>query len=314
MSWHIELVIGALLALALGGGIWAYSRYNASASTPADSGSSSSAYTGQTAASPATSQTQHGTLAATGGRRLSNMAGSATATAAPSAGGKSASSGGVSSPGSSNSASSAVASLSINDSPGGDGGDAATGAPDGFESVTLTGSWADTAQYTIATGTYADVPGESSTVALDGLTTSANAAEATKGVIYVGDSTWYAAGEGGYGSCGQMLYDGQEPYFAAMSLYHWMGSPGPSKHCWECVTLQSVADPSKVITAIVADSCEACEFAHVDLEQKAYYALGGTVNSGVVTVAWEFVDCPDGYSEDAVKGLDSSAYKAVDTS
>jgi len=40
------------------------------------------------------------------------------------------------------------------------------------------------------------------------------------------------------------------------------------------------------VTAIVADSCEVCEFAHVDLEQAAYYALGGTVDGGIVTVAW----------------------------
>lgn len=71
-----------------------------------------------------------------------------------------------------------------------------------------------------------------------------------------------------------------------MSLYHWMGSPGPSPHCWTCVALQSVHDPSKSITAIVADSCEACEFAHIDLEQRAYFALGGTVDGGVVTVGW----------------------------
>lgn len=70
-----------------------------------------------------------------------------------------------------------------------------------------------------------------------------------------------------------------------MSLYHWMGSPGPSPHCWACVQLQSLAEPDKVIVALVAESCEACEFAHVDLEQAAYYALGGTVGSGVVTVA-----------------------------
>jgi len=129
-----------------------------------------------------------------------------------------------------------------------------------------------------------------------------------------------------------------------MSLYHWMGSPGPSPHCWACVQLQSLAEPDKVIVALVADSCEACEFAHVDLEQAAYYALGGTVGSGVVTVAWcgpflsscverahgparsprvfvppvgpgrMFIDCPDGHSQSAVAALDSSAYKAVDLS
>lgn len=85
------------------------------------------------------------------------------------------------------------------------------------------------------------------------------------------------AGDGGYGSCGQKLYvgrfalvglqhayalllqDGQEIYFAALSLYEWvsrfayprrptashaarpqMGSPGPSKHCGECVSIQAL--------------------------------------------------------------------------
>lgn len=31
--------------------------------------------------------------------------------------------------------------------------------------------------------------------------------------------TFYAAGKGGYGSCGTKLYDGQGIYFAAMSVY-----------------------------------------------------------------------------------------------
>ncbi|GAA5820720.1 hypothetical protein JCM3770_005263 [Rhodotorula araucariae] len=193
-------------------------------------------------------------------------------------------------------------------------GTAAAGAPPSHPGITLAGTFAATDQYTIATGTFANVPGPSSTVALDGLTTPADPAQETRGAIYVGDATWYAAGEGGFGSCGQKLYDGQQPYFAAMSLYHWMGSPGPSPHCWACVSLQSVADPDKAVTAIVADSCEACEFAHVDLEQAAYYALGGTVDSGVVTVAWTFVDCPSGYSEKAVAALDAKVYKAVDLS
>ncbi|BGP56945.1 hypothetical protein JCM8202v2_004581 [Rhodotorula sphaerocarpa] len=99
-----------------------------------------------------------------------------------------------------------------------------------------------------------------------------------------------------------------------MSLYHWMGSPGPSPHCWTCVALQSVHDPSKSITAIVADSCEACEFAHIDLEQRAYFALGGTVDGGVVTVGWEFIDCPDGYSKAAIAQIDASEYKVVELS
>ncbi|GAA5977798.1 hypothetical protein JCM10908_005101 [Rhodotorula pacifica] len=132
----------------------------------------------------------------------------------------------------------------------------------------------------------ANVAGPSSAVALAGSTTSANPAQATKGVLYFGDASWYAAGKGGYGSCGEKLYDGQTVYFAAMSLYHWMGSPGPSPHCWRCLALQSVAEPTKSIVAIVADSCEACQFAHIDLEQEANYALGGTVKSGVMTVAW----------------------------
>lgn len=38
---------------------------------------------------------------------------------------------------------------------------------------------------------------------------------------------------------------------SAMSLYHWMGSPGPSAHCWYCVLMQSVEDPSKAITSVL---------------------------------------------------------------
>ncbi|GAA5965195.1 hypothetical protein JCM21900_004894 [Sporobolomyces salmonicolor] len=71
-------------------------------------------------------------------------------------------------------------------SSGSGSGSAAGGAPDGITGITLTGAFADTANYTIATGTWADVPGDSSTVALDGFTSTANAAKATQGVIYVG--------------------------------------------------------------------------------------------------------------------------------
>ncbi|GAA5862363.1 hypothetical protein JCM8547_007616 [Rhodosporidiobolus lusitaniae] len=296
-----SIVLAIVVVAALG--YYVYTKQGGS--TSGSSSSISSSLEEKTAAAPSTSE---GGATAT---KTTDTATGATATAASSSAGvndKTALSSFSSSSSADDPSPSSDSSSSSSD------GTPAANAPAEFSAVTLTGSWADTAAYTIATGTFADVPGESSTVALDGLTTSADPAEATKGVIYVGDSTWYAAGSGGYGSCGQPLYDGQKPYFAAMSLYHWMGSPGPSTHCWECVTLQSVSDPSKIITAIVADSCEACEFAHIDLEQAAYYELGGTVNSGVVTVAWEFVDCPDDYSEDAIKALDSSAYTEVDTS
>ncbi|BGP50094.1 hypothetical protein JCM10450v2_006005 [Rhodotorula kratochvilovae] len=303
----IALIILVLAAV----GIYIYTRF-VSGST----GSSSSSYSsspasvagagGATAAAPASSE--GGPSARSSGSKTS-ASGSATATSAAGASGGSSA---VSSSSSHDSAASPVPSSSSSAATA--DGSAAAGAPADFTSITLAGTFAPTSEYTIATGTFANVPGPSSTVALDGLTTAANPAKETQGVIYVGDSTWYAAGEGGYGSCGQKLYDGQQPYFAAMSLYHWMGSPGPSPHCWSCVALQSVSDPGKSIVALVADSCEACEFAHVDLEQAAYYALGGTVGGGVVTVAWMFVDCPDGYSEDAVAALDSSVYKAVDLS
>lgn len=79
-------------------------------------------------------------------------------------------------------------------------------APDAvFKDITLAGKFAPTDAYTVATGTLPNVPGPSSTIALDGLTTAATPAKATQAVIYVGDSTWYAAGNGGYGSCGEKL-------------------------------------------------------------------------------------------------------------
>lgn len=77
--------------------------------------------------------------------------------------------------------------------------------PAAFKAITLPGTFAPLDAYTIATGALADVPGPSSTVALAGLEMPANAAQPTKGMVYFGDSTWYAAGEGGYGSCGEKL-------------------------------------------------------------------------------------------------------------
>ncbi|GAA5980653.1 hypothetical protein JCM11641_000164 [Rhodosporidiobolus odoratus] len=295
LDWKIELVAVIL-------GLYVYSHHN-TASPSSSSGSADSDEA--TAAAPATSE-GHGSST-----EASAAAKTPTPTATSGAAGKEGSAS-LSASKSSGTKASASEHAAASDASGsasntkGNSGSPATGAPDGFTGITLAGSWAETAAYTVATGDAADVPGPSSTVALDGLKTSANAAEATKGLLYIGDTTWYAAGSGGYGSCGEMLYDGQEPYFAAMSLYHWMGSPGPSPHCWECVQLQSKSDPSKVITAIVADSCEACVFAHIDLEQAAYYALGGTVSGGVLTVAWEFTDCPDGHSQKAIKALDSN--------
>ncbi|GAA5918752.1 hypothetical protein JCM1841_006278 [Sporobolomyces salmonicolor] len=257
------------------------------------SDSSSSSSSSSTTASDSDDSTAAAPQAAEG---VSSLARSGTGTATTAGGGKvtatatpapgtsfatgagSSSSSGASSNASSgepadDSASPSSPAASSSRSSGSGSGSAAGGAPDGITGITLTGAFADTASYTIATGTWADVPGESSTVALDGFTSTANAAKATQGVIDVGDSTWYMDTLG-------------------MGLV--MGSPGPSTHCWECVALQSTKDPSKSITAIVADSCEACEFAHIDLEQKAYFALGGTVDSGTVKVAWEFIDCPDG--------------------
>ncbi|GAA5915130.1 hypothetical protein JCM5296_002301 [Sporobolomyces johnsonii] len=297
--------------------VGAYAFVKLRSGSSSSSSSSSTTASGNDDSTAAAPQTVEGvsSSANAGTGTATTAGGGAIATATPAPGASSSIGAGSSSSGSAASeassgapadGSSSTSSPAASSSGSSGSGSAAGGAPDGITGITLSGTFADSASYTIATGTWADVPGESSTVALDGFTSTANAATATQGVIYVGDSTWYSAGNGGYGSCGAPLYDGQDIYF--------MGSPGPSTHCWECVALQSTKDPSKAITAIVADSCEACEFAHIDLEQKAYFALGGTVDSGTVTVAWEFIDCPNGYSESAIKALTSSVYSAVDTS
>ena len=86
--------------------------------------------------------------------------------------------------------------------------------------------------------------------------------------------------------------DGQDIFFAAMSVYELvgqslvsarplveslsmgsvdrrtvsmlirhlglqMGSASPSPYCYSCISLQSTKNPSKTITAVVADSCPA---------------------------------------------------------
>ncbi|GAA6016396.1 hypothetical protein JCM11491_002397 [Sporobolomyces phaffii] len=164
------------------------------------------------------------------------------------------------------------------------------GAPLGYSGITLSGTFVDSGSYAVATGRAGYVGDAKANADMSRISVEPNdelvEPADRPGKIWIGDVTFYAAGKGGYGSCGTKLYDGQELYFAAMSTYDLMGSASPSPFCYSYISLQSTVDPSKTITAIVADSCPACTLAHVDLEQSAYFALGATVEMGVLTVAW----------------------------
>ncbi|GAA5820588.1 hypothetical protein JCM10212_006420 [Sporobolomyces blumeae] len=133
--------------------------------------------------------------------------------------------------------------------------------PADYASLTLlSGSFVPTASYTVGTGAAATVPTDISNALAKGderADENALSVEEAKGKIWVGDVSFYAAGKGGTGSCGLALYDGQEPYFAALSMVDWMGSASPSKFCFGCVQLESIRDPSKTTTVMVADSCPA---------------------------------------------------------
>ncbi|GAA5957767.1 hypothetical protein JCM3765_003759 [Sporobolomyces pararoseus] len=192
------------------------------------------------------------------------------------------------------------------------------GAPPEYSGITLSGTFVDTASYSVATGKAATVSDDKANADMSKIDVQPNEdlAKDREDKIWVGDgeslsATFYAAGKGGYGSCGTKLYDGQDIYFAAMSVYDLMGSASPSPFCYSCISLQSTKDPSKTITAIVSDSCPACTLAHVDLEQKAFFALGATVDMGVLTVAWSFVECPVEWSKEALEQISESVYEEV---
>lgn len=116
--------------------------------------------------------------------------------------------------------------------------------------------------------------------------------------------------DGGYGSCGVQLYDGATDIpFVAMSLFEWMGAPGPSTKCFECVSIHATSDPTYKVTAIVADSCQACTYGHLDAEQALFDMFGG---NGVIDIGWEFVECPSGYTKEGLEAVTSADYVAVD--
>ncbi|GAA5902638.1 RlpA-like double-psi beta-barrel domain-containing protein [Sporobolomyces salmoneus] len=193
--------------------------------------------------------------------------------------------------------------------------DANNGAPSEYSGITLEGTFVDTASYAVATGTAGYVGDEKANADMSKIEVEPNheLVKDKTGKIWIGDTTFYAAGKGGYGSCGTKLYDGQDLHFAAMSVYDLMGSASPSPFCYSCISLQNTKDPSKMITAIVADSCPACTLAHVDLEQKAFFALGATVEMGVLTVAWSFTDCPEGWSKEELEKTSESVYEELES-
>ncbi|KAI5476595.1 hypothetical protein MNV49_007482 [Pseudohyphozyma bogoriensis] len=89
-----------------------------------------------------------------------------------------------------------------------------------------------------------------------------------------------------------------------------MGTTSSSSHCFECVAIQPIGNTSVTVTAIIADSCESCTFAHIDLEEKAFMVLGDW-SLGTIDVEWEFVTCPDGYSEAGLAAVTSDQYEAI---
>jgi len=165
---------------------------------------------------------------------------------------------------------------------------------------------------TTYTGAAATVASSLLNADLASVTTSAASAAAETGVLTYGELTWYSAGDGGYGSCGVELFDGAlDIPFVAMSLFEWMGAPGPSTKCFECVAIHATSDPSYKVTAIVADSCQACTYGHLDAEQALFDLFGG---NGVIDIGWEFVACPSGYTKSALEEVTSSEYVAIDAS
>ncbi|ORY56795.1 hypothetical protein BCR35DRAFT_326932, partial [Leucosporidium creatinivorum] len=299
-NWLLWIGVAIVAILILAGAAYYFysdSSSTSSSATPTSAAAATAATATPTATKAATSAADESSGAASHAASLADGAsGSATktATSTKASGTVAESSGGSTSEG---------GSIATGDSPTAtkDSTGEAGGALD-TSGVTLTGSYADTADYTVGTGQAGYTQGPSSTVALtQGFTWPAATASATQGVIYLGDVSWYYAGDGGLGSCGKPLYDGQDIYFAALSLYEWMGAPGPSTHCGECLSIQAL-DTGVTITAIVLDSCQACNFARDDLEQAAYLKLG-TLDAGLASVAWEFIDCPSDYSDEALAAL-----------
>ncbi|GAA5997434.1 hypothetical protein JCM5350_005653, partial [Sporobolomyces pararoseus] len=133
------------------------------------------------------------------------------------------------------------------------------GSPPEYSGITLSGTFVDTASYAVATGKAATVSDDKANADMSKIDVEPNQdlVKDREGKIWVGDVTFYAAGKAGYGSCGTKLYDGQDIYFAAMSVYDLMGSASPAPFCYSCISLQSTKDPSKTITAVVSDSCPA---------------------------------------------------------
>ncbi|GAA5839911.1 hypothetical protein JCM5353_007228 [Sporobolomyces roseus] len=186
------------------------------------------------------------------------------------------------------------------------------GAPSEWSMITLSGTFASNAAATGKAATVDDAKANADMAKLK-LEPNQDLLENRKGKIWVGDTTFYAAGKGGYGSCGTKLYDGQDIFFAAMSVYELMGSASPAPYCYSCISLQSTKDPSKTIIAVVSDSCPACTLGHVDLEQKAFFALGATVEDGILTVGWSFIDCPDGWTKEDMETISDSVYEEVES-
>jgi hypothetical protein len=102
------------------------------------------------------------------------------------------------------------------------------------------------------------------------------------GEVYEGEITYYAVG---LGACGEDDSGAdQTKNIVAISSSIMTGSNGDPS-CGRTITIES---NGKSVTATVRDKCPSCERGSIDVSEKVYLELWGSLDTGRMPVKWQF--------------------------